>query len=37
MSSTSEAASKSMNSPIGRVEWPMVKNGIAMSATVPSN
>jgi hypothetical protein len=29
--------SKSMNSPIGRVEWPMVKNGNAMSVTVLSN
>jgi hypothetical protein len=33
----SEAASKSMNSPIGYVEWPMVKNGNAMPATTASN
>src|SRR6185437_1320422 len=33
---TWDAASKSMNSPIGRVEWPMVKNGIAMFATADS-
>jgi hypothetical protein len=30
----SEAVSKSINSPIGRMEWPMVKNGNFMLAAV---
>ena len=33
----SEAVSKSINSPIGRVEWPTVKNGNCMLAAVLSN
>ena len=33
----SKAVSKSINSPIGRVEWPMVKNGNVMPAALLSN